>query len=100
MSGTYTWRQRTRLTFVLLSLILLFATQAVVEAKVATCKNRFVRKMTHEYCSKFGTAQHATMQVSVRSKLSNFAVLTNALDAQEVEIEIAILKDQDYEKLQ
>ena len=99
MTRPQSWRQSTRSALVLLSLIVLFATQAVVEAKVATCKNRFVRKMTHEYCSKFGTAQHATMQVSVRSKLSNFAVLTNALDAQDVQIEIAILKDQDYEKL-
>eukprot|EP00354_Favella_ehrenbergii_P002842 CAMPEP_0170473122 /NCGR_PEP_ID=MMETSP0123-20130129/15071_1 /TAXON_ID=182087 /ORGANISM="Favella ehrenbergii, Strain Fehren 1" /LENGTH=98 /DNA_ID=CAMNT_0010741913 /DNA_START=179 /DNA_END=475 /DNA_ORIENTATION=+ len=56
--------------------------------------------MTHEYCSKFGVASHASVQVIVRSKLQNAGGLTNSIGAEDVLIEIGIFKDQDYEQLQ
>ena len=88
-----------RLRACLLCVAVLVSTQAQVQAKVASCKTRFSKSTSSEYCSKFGTAQHTTMVVSVKSKIHNFASLANNANVESVKLEIAIIKDQDYDKL-
>lgn len=84
----------------LLSLtILLLSTQSLVEGKLVECKSRFTKKMSHDYCTKFGTAPQSMMDVDVRSTLVNSRSLTVTGGAEHFYIEIAVIADQNYEKL-
>ena len=49
----------TAILLVLLSAIVMFSgSESGVMAKVATCRTRFKKGKTFDYCTKFGTAAH------------------------------------------
>ena len=50
----------------------------LVAGKLGSCSIKFEKKMNTDYCTKFGTAQHTTMDIDVRARLTNFASLTPA----------------------
>ena len=83
---------------VLLALLVLL--ESTVEGKVGSCRTKFNRKMSSDYCSKFGTAQHTTMELSVRSRVVNHQSVTPSAQATHFKIEVAVFADQDYEKLE
>ena len=72
-------------------------------AKVGSCYLKFDKNMKHDYCTKFGTGMHTTMDIDVKAKLTNFASVTpddSDPDKTSVRIDIAAVADQDYERIQ
>ena len=72
-------------------------------AKVGSCYLKFDKNMKHDYCTKFGTGMHTTMDIDVRAKLTNFASVTpdeSDPEKTSVRIDIAAVADQDYERIQ
>ena len=47
----------------MLKLILVLLMLSEATAKLVLCHNKFGKKLSHDYCTKFGTAQHTMMDV-------------------------------------
>jgi len=58
------------------------------------------RKQSNEYCTKFGTAMHSAMDVEVRARLSNFGSVTANHNVDALQVQVGVIADQDYERLQ
>ena len=43
--------------------LLLTQEKNMVEGKIVTCKNRFSKRQTIEYCTKFGAPRHSHMAI-------------------------------------
>lgn len=87
-------------SLMLLSLVscVFFSTQ--VMGKHFNCKTRMAgKKSEHQYCGKFGTAQHDKMLINVKSRVLNAPHLAPTEGIDDVRFEIAAIADQDYEKL-
>ena len=44
--------------------------------KLASCSLRFSRKMSYDYCTKFGTTIHTSLDIDVKAKLTNHKLVT------------------------
>ena len=44
--------------------------------KLASCSMRITRKMSHNYCTKFGTTIHTSLDIDVKAKLTNHKLVT------------------------
>ena len=76
------------------AVLLIVLSVPLVDAKRTQCKTRFSKRTSSDYCTKFGTAQHATMEVEVRSRLANSASLTPSVKAAEhVKLELGVFRD-------
>ena len=54
----------TMIRYLLLMLFLLLTQEKnMVEGKIVTCKNRFSKRQTIEYCTKFGAPRHSHMAI-------------------------------------
>ena len=94
--------RRNNLFRVLLALAILFANTDLsqVSAKKALCKTRFSKKSTSEYCTKFGTGAYTHMEFTPASRVVNHKSLSKNVSPDHVTVEIAVIPDQNYDKLQ
>ena len=90
--------KRRALLTLLLSLSVLLSTQGV-GAKITTCRTRFTKTTTSDYCTKFGTASHTQLQYDFSSRVINYKSVTISNDLPSVSIQLAIFVDQDYDQL-
>lgn len=81
----------------LLSLVLLMSTQ-VADAKVTTCKTKFNKGNTAEYCTKFGTGSHQKMKYDFQTRIINYQGTTPSDGTKHVKLELAVFSDQQYDK--
>ena len=80
----------------LLSLAILLSTQGV-DAKLTSCRTRFVKGVNSEYCTKFGTGSFTELNEQIKSRMLNEKSLTANNNQKHVKIELAIIADQDYD---
>ena len=82
--------------------LLLFAMMVLTQqalGKYAECKTKMSGKKSESvYCTKFGTAQHDTLEFLINSRVLNAPHLTVSNNVESVKFEIGVFADQDYER--
>ena len=91
--------RRNSILRLLIALVVVLASNEV-GAKKALCKTRFSKKSTSEYCTKFGTGAYTHMEFTPASRVVNHKSLSKNVSPDHVTVEIAVIPDQNYDKLQ